>query len=138
MDDSFHYILMANQAMVHQRLLASLAETELSIGQPKILDFLLDSDGSSQKDIAAACHIKPSSLTVLLGRMEEQGMIERRMLNGNRRSLYVYLTDYGRELAKMVQRSFAEVEETAFDGVPQEEIESFMAVFEKIKKNLKE
>lgn len=36
------------------------------MGQPKVLDYLKDHDGSSQKEIARACHIEPGSLTSIL------------------------------------------------------------------------
>ena len=36
------------------------------MGQPKVLDYLKDHDGSSRKEIARACHIEPGSLTSIL------------------------------------------------------------------------
>ena len=77
-DQSFHYLLMANQAMVHKQLLDGLADTGLTIGQPKVLDYLKDHDGSNQRQLAYGCRIEPSSLTALLNRMEDTGLIERR------------------------------------------------------------
>ena len=40
MQSSFHYLLMANQSKVHKSLLTKLKGTELTIGQPKVLDYL--------------------------------------------------------------------------------------------------
>lgn len=59
----------------------------LTPGQPKVLDYLKEHDGASQKEIAGACGIEAGSLTSVLNRMEEKHMIERRILNGNRRTL---------------------------------------------------
>lgn len=138
MDKSFHYLLMANQALIHKKLLSGLKDTELSLGQPKILEYLKDHNGSSQKDIARGCHIEAGSLTSVLGRMEEKGMIERKMLNGNRRSLYVFLTEKGEQLQKIVEKEFALLEEKAFDGITEEEREIFMDLFYRIYDNLVE
>ena len=88
MDKSFHYTLMANQALVQKKIIEKLKGTNLTIGQPKVLDFLKEQDGISQKDIAKGCMIEQASLTSILHRMEDLGMIERKMINGNRRSLY--------------------------------------------------
>ena len=58
MEKSFHYLLMANQAVFHKKLLSNLKNTCLTLGQPKILDYLKDHDGASQKEIAAASILK--------------------------------------------------------------------------------
>lgn len=52
MNLSFHYLLMANQAMVQKELLSRLTDTPLSLGQPKILDYLNEHNGANQKEIA--------------------------------------------------------------------------------------
>lgn len=138
MDTSFHYLLMANQALLHKKLLTGLKDTELSLGQPKVLEYLKEHNGFSQKDIARGCHIEAGSLTSVLGRMEEKGMIERKMLNGNRRSLYVFLTEKGERLQQVVEKEFAFLEEKAFEGISEGEKENFMDVFSRIYDNLME
>ena len=136
MDDTLHYLIMANQMLVQKALLERLRDTGLTIGQPKILDYLKDHDGSSQKDIAKACFLEAGSLTTILNKMEEKGLIERRILNGNRRSFHIFLTDEGREKMQLVDNSFLEIEKKALSDVSDEELETFMAVYKKIYKNL--
>ena len=53
MDDSFHYLSMINHMTVQKKLMEQLADTGLTLGQPKVLDYLKDHDGASQKEIAA-------------------------------------------------------------------------------------
>lgn len=137
MQDSFHYYLLANQAMVQRELLEELKSTELTLGQPKILDYLGEHDGSNQTQIAEACHIKGASLTVILNRMEEHQMVERRTREGNRRTYYVYLTPYGAELAQKIRQSFAGIEKKAFAGISPEEQDMFMRLFRTVYDNLK-
>ena len=100
MNESLHYLLMANHLLFQKSLLTEIKDTDLTPGQPKILDYLLSHDGAVQKDIAAACYIEPATLTSVLLGMECKGFIIRKNINGNRRSLYVYLTAEGRELAQ--------------------------------------
>lgn len=136
MDDSLHYLIMANQMLVQRGLLERLKETGLTIGQPKVLDYLKDHDGSNQKEIAKACFLEAGSLTSILNRMEEKGLVERRMLNGNRRSFHVFLTESGKKNQKLVEEMFTEIEKDALDGISSEEFEAFMAVYQKIYENL--
>ena len=134
MDDSLHYLIMANQMLVQRGLLERLKETGLTIGQPKVLDYLKEHDGSNQKEIARACFLEAGSLTSILNRMEEKGLVERRMLNGNRHSLF--LTENGKKNQELVEEMFAEIEKDALDGISSEEFETFMEVYRKIYGNL--
>ena len=136
MDDSLHYLIMANQMLVQRGLLERLKETGLTIGQPKVLDYLKEHDGSNQKEIARACFLESGSLTSILNRMEEKGLVERRMLNGNRRSFHVFLTENGKKNQELVEEMFAEIEKDALDGISSEEFETFMEVYRKIYGNL--
>lgn len=137
MDDSLHYLIMANQMLVQRGLLERLKETGLTIGQPKVLDYLKDHDGSNQKEIAQGCFLEAGSLTSILNRMEEKGLIERRMLNGNRRSFHIFLTESGKKSQKLVEEMFIEIEKEALLGISTEEFQSFMSVYQKIYENLR-
>ena len=132
MDKSFHYLIMINQSLLQKKVLRRLTEIGLTPGQPKILDYLGLHDGSIQKDIAYGCQIDPATLTGILERMEANGLVERQILKGNRRSSYVYLTKSGREKAKMVAETFSDIEDAVFEGIDKEEREQFMNVFYKI------
>lgn len=105
MDTSFHYLLMASQALFQRKVMAHLTDCGLTAGQPKVLDYLGLHNGSVQKAIAAGCQIEPATLTGILNRMEEKGLIYRQMENGDRRSLHVYLTEEGKEKQKLVRET---------------------------------
>lgn len=136
MDDTLHYLIMANQMLVQKALLEQLKDTGLTIGQPKILDYLKDHDGSNQKEIAKACFLEAGSLTTILNKMEEKGLIERRILNGNRRSFHIFMTEEGKKKQQLVTQTFAKIEEKALSGVSAEEFQQFLAVYGKIYANL--
>lgn len=136
MEQTFHYILMSVQALVQKKLLASLKETALTAGQPKILEYLQYHNGACQKEIARGCQIEAGSLTSLLNRMEENQLVERRILNGNRRSYYIFLTPKGEELANIVCMRFKELEKELFSQVNEEEHLQFMKTFSNIYEHL--
>ena len=136
MNLSYHYMLMVNHVILQKKLFLSLKDTGLTLGQPKVLDFLQEKDGAAQKEIAAACHIEPASLTTILNGMEEKGLIQRKSLNGNRRSWHIFLTDRGKEMTEAIGMGFEELEAQAFSGISGEERESFLKTFEKIYQNM--
>ena len=138
MNDSFLYLSMANHMMVQKKLMEQLKDTGLTLGQPKVLDYLKDHDGASQKEIAAGCLIEAGSLTSILNRMEEKGLIERKMLNGNRRTFHIFMTESGKKNQKLVEETFEKIEETALNNISEEEQKVFMEIFHRIYRNLAE
>ena len=136
MDESLHYLIMANQMLVQKSLLENMKKIGLTIGQPKVLDYLKDHDGSSQKDIAQGCFLEAGSLTSILNRMEEKGLIERKILNGNRRTFHIFMTEKGKESQKKVDETFSEIEKQALEGISEEEYAAFFEIYRKIYANL--
>ncbi len=136
MKESLHYLLMSNHLLFQKALLAETKDTGLTSGQPKVLDYLRDHDGTVQKEIALACHIEPASLTSVLAGMEGKGLITRKPLNGNRRSLFVFLTDAGKELSTWVDTEFQKIEKKALAGFTLKEEEQLNALLSKIMKNM--
>ena len=142
MDKSLHYLAMANQMMIQKRLMEQIKETGLTLGQPKVLDYLKDHDGVSQKEIAAGCFIEAGSLTSILNGMEKKGLIERRMLNGNRRTFHIFMTEAGKYSQRITEEAFLEIEKTALKGISAADLEKYMEIsgqiFDNLQKNCQE
>jgi len=71
----------------------------------------IDQDGTAVSQLAGLLGVKATSLSRMLNNMEESGLIYRETSSGDKRSVKVYLTDFGKEkrhMAKDVVRSFNE------------------------------
>ena len=71
----------------------------------------IDKEGTAVSQLAGLLGVKATSLSRILSNMEESGLIYREASSGDKRSVKVFLTDFGREkrqLAKGVVRSFNE------------------------------
>lgn len=133
---------MSDHFLVQKSLVTSIKDSELTPGQPKILDYLQNHNGCVQKEIAKGCHIEPASITVILKGMESKGYIERKMLNGDRRSLYVFLTEKGKKYIEYLNEKFDKVENTALKNFSENEKQQLndllMRVYENMIANEKE
>lgn len=136
MKESLHYLLMSNHFMFQKMLFTNVKDTGLTLGQPKVLDYLKDHDGAVQKDIAAACHIEQASLTSVLNGMEKKGLIIRKMCNGNRKFVYVFLTEKGEEMGNCIRNAFDKIEEKSLEGFSHEEREALNDYLSRIYKNM--
>lgn len=71
--------------------------------------------------------------TVTHGRKK---LIIRQTKDGNKRSLYVYLTDEGKRLQEIVNDTFKKVENEILSGISESEKEQFINTFFKICNNM--
>jgi len=130
--ETLHYSLMKAHATLNRRVLARAAGLGLTPGQPKVLDYLIDHEGHDQKTIAAYCEIEPATVGSILLGMEDAGLIVRRQHPGNRRSLFVYLTEKGRAAAEAMAEVFAEMEAQATRSFSPEETETLRTLLNRM------
>lgn len=127
---------MSDHFLVQKSLITSIKDSELTPGQPKILDYLQNHNGCVQKEIAKGCHIEPASITVILKGMESKGYIERKMLNGDRRSLYVFLTEKGKKYIEYLNEKFDKVENTALKNFSEDEKQQLNDLLMRVYENM--
>lgn len=121
LDDELHVLVRkafnrTNRAMMH--FTASLG---LKPGQPKVLEYLSEHDGSRARDICLGCVIDKSTMAILLPRMEEQGLVRREADAEDARASNVFLTDRGRELAQAIRAGAQVIDERCAADVSQED-----------------
>ena len=111
---------------------------DLSDGQPKVLYMLRFIDGCVQKDLAKACDIKPSSMTVMLDGLEKKGYVRREetKVSGGKRAFKVCLTKEGKEIAEKVFWLIETIEEETFEGITEEEQQLLFSLLKKVRENL--
>lgn len=134
--ESLHYLLMKSHTLLNRKILSQAMKLGYSPGQPKVLEYLSKYEGSDQKTIAAYCEIEQATVGSILLRMENTGLIERRQAPGNRRSLYVYLTDKGRQAARDIAEVFAQADKTAEASLSPDEVMQLKMLLEKISNTL--
>lgn len=129
--ESLHYLLMKAHTITHRQIVSGASGLGLSSGQPKILEYLYQYGESNQKTIADYCEIEQATVGSILLRMEEAGLIVREKKEGNRRSLYVSLTEKGTKAAKEMEQVFAESEKKVSGGLSEEEKVELRRLLEK-------
>lgn len=141
---------MAHQKLFIALLGASSAHAEnsrkefaclgLTEGQPKILYILLGKDGVVQKDLAEICGIRQSTLTVLLGKLEEQGYIYKEVcyVSGRKRAFEIYLTEQGRAMAEKLNDVVENLERKSFAGFSEQEKRTILELLARVEENLKQ
>jgi len=105
--DYFLKVVWQNMANTYNQIASGFGITQ-AIGYVLIN---IDKEGTAVSQLAGLLGVKATSLSRMLNNMEELGLIYRETSAGDKRSVKVYLTDFGREkrqLAKGVVISFNE------------------------------
>lgn len=111
----------------------------LTEAQPKILYILKRADGIIQKDLAKLCNIKPSTLTVMLSKMEKQNYIYKDScyVSGKKRAYSIHLTEEGKEKAEQLENIIELLESKGFTGFTTEEKNNLLDMLGKVEENMR-
>lgn len=119
--DSISFILMEVCKIRRALSDSMLNEIGLHVGQEMFFVSLLHDEGMNQSEIAERLHVQRATVTNMLRRLEQTGLIERRGDIHDKRVLRVYLTEKGRELHQHLQRVWIEIEDQTTAGMTLEE-----------------
>lgn len=115
---------------------AALAPLGLHVGQEMFLLELWREDGLKVGDLAARLRVEPPTVTRMLRRLENCGLVERRKDPDDARGIRVYLTEKGRALEGPVTGCWEEVEARTFGGMSDEEKRALRGLLARIRENL--
>ncbi len=137
MEHSLHYNLLAAHTLFQKQFLVRLRleYPALLSGQPKVIDYLMSHPDSFQREIADGCLIDPATLSPILGKMEDHGLIRRDKADGNRKNSVVSLTADGEKIGRRIRELFRETERAVCREVSGEEINHLLRCLLQIQKN---
>jgi DNA-binding MarR family transcriptional regulator len=96
-------------------------EVDMHRGQAVLLCTVRKQDGMTQSEIAEMLSIQGATVTNMLQRMEEAGMIIRRRDPEDNRLVRVYTTEAGRQKEQELQEQFLAMQQIIFKGISADE-----------------
>ena len=109
--------LLAQFAQAYRSLSdAFMDQIAMHRAQAKVLCKLFVQDGITQSEIAQQLSIQGATVTGMLQRMEEVGLISRQRDADDNRLVRVYLTETGREKERFIAEQFLKLERAVFAG----------------------
>lgn len=102
-----------------------------------VLSRLKLNEGLKQNELAEMLDIQPITLTRLVDRMCESGLIERRNDPADRRAKRLYLTPAAEPMIQRLSSLGEKVMDDVLDGFSREDIEKMVGQFAALKQNLR-
>ena len=100
-----------------------MTEIGLTPGQPKILHFLSAHSCCMQKEIAQALDIEAATVSQVLNKMAQEGLVQKSSPAERRRAESVSITEKGKKYFEKWQKLCRQVDEISLAGFTQEEQE---------------
>ena len=105
-------------------------------GAHLVLSTLAVGDGINQLELVRSTHLRPPTVSVILKRMEAEGLVERKCDPRDKRAVTVSLTEKGKALDKEHISRIKSLDAVALSGVTEEEFSTLMKLLPKIRDNL--
>lgn len=120
-------------------ILADLAQhgiTKLAPSHGDILACLYQKERVTMKEIADAIHRTKPTVTVLVNKLAELGLVRKAQAVEDSRVIYAELTCKGKELQKIFEKISEDLMQQVFRDMTQEEIKKLESSLQKILANL--
>jgi DNA-binding MarR family transcriptional regulator len=136
LEDYILYNLVRTAATYNEEMAKALKSFRLDTMKWRILMLLKDKSPSSVGELARRSVTKMPTLTRMLIRMEEDGLVIRQALEGDRRVVQVTMTPKAVTTLRAVQAIGQRVFERALEGVDASEAASVTDVLRRVRSNL--
>ena len=121
---------------IFDRMLVDSGIDAFNGAQGRILYVLWQNDAISISSLSAQTSLANTTLTSMLDRMEESGLIVRNLDPKDRRNKLISLTDKARALRNDYERISQHMSELYYVGFTDEEIEQFESYLQRVLSNL--
>jgi DNA-binding MarR family transcriptional regulator len=136
LDQSIAYLLSDSARMLRREFDARVRELGMTGPQARLLLNLAVNEGENQGFYAERLDVEPISLTRMLDRMEESGLLERRRDPADRRAWRVHLTPRAREAIDAVRGHLGPLQEMLLAGLDPAQRSALASSLEVVRANL--
>jgi DNA-binding MarR family transcriptional regulator len=123
---------------VFSRMLKQYDLSEINPAQGRILFVLWEKDGIPITELAEKTRLEKSTLTSMLDRLEQAGLIVREFSKEDRRKIFIHRTKKDLDFQKTYFAISAEMTDVFYKGFSQKEIDDFEMKLQMILENLTE
>jgi DNA-binding MarR family transcriptional regulator len=115
-----------------------MAELGITYTQATVIGFLRKNESREicQKDVETSLGLTHPTVSSILSRLEEKGLIMTTPFSNDRRYKKIFLTDKSMDMADAIQRKIDKISEDAFYGISEDKIEELSAMIKQIVRNI--
>jgi MarR family transcriptional regulator, 2-MHQ and catechol-resistance regulon repressor len=125
--------LMKTAKNIQDQIRSEMSANNLSITEFSVLEVLHQKGMQTIHQVGQSILISSGSMTYVIDKLEQKGMLERRACPSDRRAIHLALTDTGMALMEEIMPRHQRLIDGMFESLSEEERESIVALLNKIK-----
>ncbi|EKN70433.1 MarR family transcriptional regulator [Neobacillus bataviensis LMG 21833] len=125
-------LLMQTSKAVQEKMKLEMAKNNLSITEFSVLEVLYNKGKQTIQQIGHRILISSGSMTYVIDRLEQKGLLTRSACPDDRRAIHVNLTDEGIHLMEHIMPKHQGWVDNMFSSLTTEESEIFVKLLKKI------
>ncbi|MDA7568758.1 MarR family transcriptional regulator [Emcibacteraceae bacterium] len=136
LDDYPLYNLNRTSATYIEAMTDSLKQYNMDQPSWRVLMLLGDKNPSTVGDLSRRSVTKFSTITRILIRMENDGLIDRKPFPDDNRVIEVFITNKGKDILQELKVLASKIYQKAFDGISDQDAINFTNILIKMRENL--
>ncbi|MDR7002995.1 MarR family transcriptional regulator [Neobacillus niacini] len=126
-------ILMQTSKAIHERIKEEMAKNNLGITEFSVLEVLYQKGKQTIQQIGNCILISSGSMTYVIDKLEQKGLLSRNACPDDRRVIHVILTDDGNQLMNEIMPKYHEFINHMFDSLDSNEAETLVQLLKKLR-----
>jgi MarR family transcriptional regulator, 2-MHQ and catechol-resistance regulon repressor len=129
-------VLMQTSKAVQDRMKVEMTKNNLSITEFSVLEVLYQKGKQTIQHIGNSILVSSGSMTYVIDRLEQKGLLHRSDCPDDRRVIHVTLTDDGNKLMEKIMPKHQEWVDNIFSSLNTDESDTFVKLLKKVSKQM--
>lgn len=126
-------LLMQTSKAIHERIKEEMTKNKLSITEFSVLEVLYQKGRQTIQQIGNCILISSGSMTYVIDKLEQRGLLGRTSCPDDRRVIHVTLTYDGNKLMNEIMPKYYELVDDMFDSLNSDEAETLIQLLKKVR-----
>jgi MarR family transcriptional regulator, 2-MHQ and catechol-resistance regulon repressor len=125
--------LMQTSKAIYDRIKEEIAKYKVGITEFSVLEVLYQKGKQTIQQIGNCILISSGSMTYVIDKLEQRGLLSRNACPDDRRVIHVILTDDGNEMMNEIMPKYREFVHHMFDSLDSNEAETLVKLLKKVR-----
>ncbi|MEH7084053.1 MarR family transcriptional regulator [Neobacillus drentensis] len=124
---------MQTSKAIHDRIKEEMAKNKLGITEFSVLEVLYQKGKQTIQQIGNCILVSSGSMTYVIDKLEQRGLLSRNACPDDRRMIHVTLTDGGNELMNEIMPKYHQFVHQMFEALDFDESETLVQLMNKVR-----
>lgn len=131
-----YLVLMQASKSIQERIRIEMIKNKISITEFSVLEVLYLKGKQTIQQIGHSILISSGSMTYVIDKLEEKGLLNRNACPDDRRAIHVTLTDKGMDMMDKIIPKHQELIDSMFGSLNNDETETIVRLLKKVSKKV--